>query len=96
MKRSQTENTAPRCLAAAVFAISLLVGWAFELRAESRTSAVGTLSPAALKRLGDTIRNEITCPYRKSNPLAVRSASSASFNSKSALARSGSANASCR
>ncbi len=60
MKRWQTENTALRCLAAAAFAISLVVGWAFELRAESRTPAVGTLSPAALKRLGDTIRNEIT------------------------------------
>src|SRR6266481_1478919 len=60
MKRWQTENTALRCLATAAFAISLVVGWAFELRAESRTPAVGTLSPAALKRLGDTIRNEIT------------------------------------
>ena len=60
MKRWQTENTALRCLAAAAFAISLVVGWAFELRAESRTPAVGTLSPAALRRLGDTIRNEIT------------------------------------
>lgn len=56
----QTENTALRCLAAAAFAISLVVGWAFELRAESRTLAVGTLSPSALQRLGDTIRNEIT------------------------------------
>jgi len=60
MKRWQTENTALRFLAAAAFAISLVVGWAFELRAESRTPAVGTLSPAALRRLGDTIRNEIT------------------------------------
>src|ERR1700756_1257928 len=55
MKRWQTENTAPRCLAAAALAISLVVGWAFELWAESRMPAVGTLSPAALKQLGDTI-----------------------------------------
>src|SRR6516225_3992487 len=60
MKRWQTENTALRCVATAVFAISLVVGWAFELRAESQTPAVGTLSPAALRELGDTIRNEIT------------------------------------
>jgi len=60
MRRCQTKNTALRCLAPAAFAISLVVGWAFELRAESRTPAVGTLSPAALKELDDTIRNEIT------------------------------------
>ena len=50
---------APRCLAAAAFAISLVVGSTFELRAESRTPAAGTLSPASLRQLGDTIRNEI-------------------------------------
>src|SRR6516225_6443920 len=59
MKRWQTENTALRCVATAVFAISLVVGSAFELRAESGTPAADTLSPAALKQLGDTIRNEI-------------------------------------
>jgi CubicO group peptidase (beta-lactamase class C family) len=59
MKRWKTENTALRCLAAAAFAISLVVGSALELRAGSETPAVGTLSPAALKQLGDTIRNEI-------------------------------------
>ena len=60
MKRWRTENTALRCLAAAAVAISLVVGSAFELRAESRTPAVGTLSPAALTELDDTIRSEIT------------------------------------
>ena len=60
MKRWQTESTALRCLAAAALAISLVAGWAFELRAESQTPAAGTLSPAALKQLDDTIRNEIT------------------------------------
>jgi CubicO group peptidase (beta-lactamase class C family) len=58
MKRWQIENTALRYLAVAL-AISLAVGWAFELRAETRTPAEGTLSAAALKRLGDAIRNEI-------------------------------------
>ncbi len=60
MKRWQTENTALRSLAAAAFAICLVAGWAFELHAESRTPAAGTLSPAALKQLDDTIRHEIT------------------------------------
>jgi CubicO group peptidase (beta-lactamase class C family) len=59
MKRWQAENTALRCLAAAALAISLIAGCASELRAESQMPAVGTLSSAALKRLGDTIRNEI-------------------------------------
>jgi len=70
MKRWQTENTALRCLAAAAFAISLVVGWAFELRAESRTPTVGTLSPAALRQLGDTIRNEIATGKSISNASA--------------------------
>jgi CubicO group peptidase (beta-lactamase class C family) len=59
MKPWQTESTALRRLAAAAFAVSLVVGWAVELRAESPTPAVGTLPPAALKGLGDSIRNEI-------------------------------------
>jgi len=59
MKRWQTENTALRCLAAAAVAMSLLVGWASGLRAETSAPAAGTLSPAALKRIGDAIRNEI-------------------------------------
>lgn len=60
MKRWRTENDALRCLAAAALAILLLAGGVLELRAESRTPVVATLSPAALKRLGDSIRNEIT------------------------------------
>ena len=59
MKRWQTENTALRCLAAAALAVCLVVGSACELRAESGTPAAGTLSPEALKRLDDAIRNEI-------------------------------------
>ena len=59
MKQWQDENTALRRLAVAALAISLVLGSAFELRAETRAQVAGTLSPAALKQLGDTIRNEI-------------------------------------
>ena len=59
MTRWQAENTALRCLAAAALVISLIIGGAFELHAESAAPAAGTLSPAALKQLGDAIRNEI-------------------------------------
>jgi CubicO group peptidase (beta-lactamase class C family) len=60
MKRSRTENTLLRRLAVAALTISLVVGWTFELRAESRAPVAGTLSPDALKGLDDTIRNEIS------------------------------------
>jgi CubicO group peptidase (beta-lactamase class C family) len=56
MKRWPTERAAPRSLAAAAFGILLLVGGA---NAESRAPVAGTLSPAALERIGDYIRNEI-------------------------------------
>ena len=59
MKRWRTESAAGRCLAVAVLAAALIIGWAHAVCAESRTPAVGTLSPEAFKRLGDTIRNEI-------------------------------------
>jgi CubicO group peptidase (beta-lactamase class C family) len=59
MKRWRTENTAARCLVTAALAIFLATGWASDLRAEPGAPAVGTLSPAALKQLGDTIRSEI-------------------------------------
>lgn len=59
MKRWPSKDTALRCLVAAALAISLAIG-SVELRAETQTQSVGTLSPAALKQFGDTIRNEIT------------------------------------
>jgi CubicO group peptidase (beta-lactamase class C family) len=59
MKQWRTDGAAGRCLVAAALALALITGWAHELRAESRAPVVGTLSPEALKRLGDTIRNEI-------------------------------------
>jgi CubicO group peptidase (beta-lactamase class C family) len=59
MKRWSTEHGALRCLVVAALAIVLAAGWASELRAESRAPAVGTLSPEAIKQLGDTVRGEI-------------------------------------
>ncbi len=59
MKRWPSKETALRCLVVAALAIFLAIGSSFELRAETNTQPVGTLSPAALKQLGDTIRNEI-------------------------------------
>src|SRR5262249_21981654 len=59
MKRWRTDGFAMRRLALAVLSLVLAACWALELRGESRTPAAGTLSPAALKQLGDTIRNEI-------------------------------------
>ena len=59
MKRSPSRDPALRCLVVAALAIFLAIGSSFELRAEANTQPVGTLSPAALKQLGDTIRNEI-------------------------------------
>jgi len=59
MNRWRTDGAAARCLAAAALAVALVTGWAHEVCAESQAPVVGTLSPEALKRLGDTIRNEI-------------------------------------
>ncbi|MBI5323542.1 serine hydrolase domain-containing protein [Bradyrhizobium sp.] len=59
MKRWRTERAAGRWLAAAALAILLFAGWAGEVRAGSRSPAAGTLSPEALKRIGDTVRSEI-------------------------------------
>ena len=59
MKRWRTENAASRGLAAAALALALAAGWAHEPRAESKEPAAATLSPGALKQLGDTIRGEI-------------------------------------
>ena len=63
MKRWKIDHPAARCLVAAVFAVSLVVGWADEPRAQpqalpSRTLA-STFSREALDRIGDYLRNEI-------------------------------------
>ena len=57
MKRWRTESSTWRGLATAALAIFLAAGWVGEPRAES--PAVGTLSPEALRQLGDTVRGEI-------------------------------------
>jgi len=59
MTRWKTESPALRGLAAAALAMSLLLISAFDLRAGTEAPPAATLSPATLKRLGDTIRNEI-------------------------------------
>jgi CubicO group peptidase (beta-lactamase class C family) len=58
MKRWRTERVARRCLAGLALAAALAVGWADAARAES-SAPHATLSPAALGRIGDYIRNEI-------------------------------------
>jgi len=60
MKRWRTKGATGRYLAAAALAVALIAGWTYQARTDSRAPAVGTLSPEALKRLDDTIRNEIT------------------------------------
>jgi CubicO group peptidase (beta-lactamase class C family) len=59
MKRWRTDGFAVRRLVLAALCLALAAGWAPELRAESRVPAVATLSPEALRQLGDTVRKEI-------------------------------------
>ncbi len=59
MKRWRTERAAGRCLALAALAVALVTGWAHEGRAEPRAPVTASLSPAALDRIADYIRNEI-------------------------------------
>jgi CubicO group peptidase (beta-lactamase class C family) len=59
MKRWRTRVPAGHCLAAAALAVALIAGLTCQACAESRAPVVATLSPEALKRLGDMIRDEI-------------------------------------
>src|SRR5262245_7707390 len=59
MKRWRTRGATGRCIAAAALSFVLVAGWAHEPRAQSSTPDAATLSPAAPKQLGDTIRGEI-------------------------------------
>ena len=63
MKRWRTDHAAGRCLVAAAFAVSLVVGWADEARAEPQAppsqALASTFSREALDRIGDYLRNEI-------------------------------------
>jgi len=60
MKRWRTDGFAERCLVAATLAVALVTGWAHEVCAESRAPPAPTFSRAALDRIGDYIRNEVT------------------------------------
>ena len=60
MKRWRIEAFAKRCLVAAALAIALLAGSTHGACAESRAPNAPTFSRAALDRIGETIRNEIT------------------------------------
>ena len=60
MKPWRTDCFAERCLVAAALAVALVTGWAHEVCAESRAPPAPTFSLAALDRIGDYIRNEVT------------------------------------
>ena len=60
MKRWRTDGAAGRCLVAAALALLFLGGWPHELRGEPKAPDAPTFSRAALDRIGDYVRNEIT------------------------------------
>lgn len=60
MKRWKTNQAAGRCLAVAALAIPLAAGWLHDLQAEPKTPNAPTFSRAALDRIGDEVRNEVT------------------------------------
>ena len=60
MKRWRTEGFTQRCLVAAALAVALVSAAAHEAFAESRMPPAPTFSRAALDRIGDTVRDEIS------------------------------------
>ena len=60
MKRWRTDGAAGRCLVVAALAILLAAGWPHEVRAEPKAPDAPTFSRAALDRIGDDVRNEVT------------------------------------
>jgi CubicO group peptidase (beta-lactamase class C family) len=60
MKRWRIKGFAERCLVAVALAAALVTGWAHALCAETRAPSAPTFSRAALDRIGDAVRNEIT------------------------------------
>ncbi len=60
MKRWRTNGAAGRCLVAAALAILLAAGSPHDVRAEPKAPDAPTFSRAALDRMGDYVRNEIT------------------------------------
>src|SRR5882757_227564 len=60
MKRWRTNGAAGRGLVVAALAILLAAGWLHEARAEPKAPDAPTFSRAALDRIGDYVRNEVT------------------------------------
>src|SRR5882762_2500939 len=60
MKRWRTNRSAGRCLIVAALALVLVTGWPYEVRAEPKALNAPTFSRAALDRIGDHVRNEVT------------------------------------
>src|SRR6478609_5022174 len=60
MKLWRTNGSAGRCPVVAALAILLAAGWLHEVRAERKAPNAPTFSRAALDRIGDHVRNEIT------------------------------------
>ena len=59
MKRWRTDGVRRHRLAAAAFALVLLGGSPYEIRAESRAPAAASLSRAGLDRIGSYLHNEV-------------------------------------
>jgi CubicO group peptidase (beta-lactamase class C family) len=60
MKPWRNDKCALRRQVLAALAIALVLGWVQEPHAETKAPVAGTLSRAALDRISDTIRNEVT------------------------------------
>ena len=60
MKRWRTDGAAGRCLIVAALALLVLGGWPHEVRGEPKAPDAPTFSRAALDRMGDYVRNEIS------------------------------------
>ena len=60
MKRWRTDGAAGRCLVAAGLVVFLVGGRSHEARAEPKAPHAPTFSRAALDRIGDYVRNEVT------------------------------------
>ncbi len=60
MKLWRTNGAPRRCPVVAALAILLAAGWLHEVRAERKAPDAPTFSRAALNRIGDHVRNEIT------------------------------------
>ena len=60
MKQWRTNGAAGRCLVVAALAILLAAGWLHAVRAGPKAPNSPTFSRAALDRIGDYVRNEIT------------------------------------